>query len=379
MEALAQEYVVVDKAPDGFITDDPAMLRLPSGRLLATYTFRIVTDPKQDNPNRFQLSISEDDGKSWQHLKPLELTVALPFLHSGRLYLLGNRLGRRDIVILCSEDEGESWSEPVTLFTGNYWNAPTGVAVSNDIFYRAFDVGPDDGKWQYRGSCVVAGNLKQDLMNPESWRISPAVFYPGTPKELACNRYPGHWVDHWLEPNVVNVGGRIRVLTRPRIDGYATSGMCAICDLTDDGEKMDLSFTQFHPFPGGQNKFYIIYDEASGLYWTPVNLPTDTQDIQNREGRLKEKQYAGRPGNERRFLFLQYSLDSINWFSAGCIAFWPSPLQSFHYAAPLADRQDMLILSRTSKEARNQHDSELVTFHRIERFRSLAFDLHSTI
>ena len=35
---------------------------------------------------------------------------------------------------------------------------------------------------------------------------------------------------------MVNAAGRIRVLHRVRIDGYATSGMCAVCDLTDDAE-----------------------------------------------------------------------------------------------------------------------------------------------
>ena len=379
MKLLAQNYTVVDRAPEGFITDDPAILRLPGGQLLSTYTFRIVSDPKQDNQKRFQLARSGDDGKTWDHLPPLDLTVGLPFLHDGKLYILGNGLGRKNIVILSSEDQGESWTEPVTLFNGNYWNAPTGIARSGSHVYRSFDEGPETGKWEYRGSVVAAGDLTKDLMNSASWRLSPSVLYPGTPEELVCGRYPDHWVDHWLEPNVVNVGGRIRVLSRPRMDGYATAGMCAVCDLEDDGEKMEYRFTQFHPFPGGQNKFYIIYDETSRLFWTPVNLPTDTQDIQEREPKLKERNFAGRPGNERRFLFLQYSLDALNWFPAGCIAMWPSPLQSFHYAAPFIDGEDMLTLSRTSKDARNQHDSELVTFHRIENFRSLAFDLYGSL
>ena len=77
---------------------------------------------------------------------------------------------------------------------------------------------------------------------------------------------------------------------------------------------------------------------------------------------------------------LLYSLDALNWFQAGCIAMSKSPLQSFHYAAPLIEGDDLLILSRTSSpNARHQHDSDLVTFHRVRDFRGLALDLHSEV
>ena len=167
------------------------------------------------------------------------------------------------------------------------------------------------------------------------------------------------------------------MLVRTRMDGYATSGMCAVCDLTHENGPLSLRFTQFHPMPGGQNKFHIVYDAAQRLFWTTVNLPTDTQDIQDREGRLKAQGFAGRPGNERRFLFLQYSVDALNWFPAGCVAMWHKTSQSFHYVGPLIDGNDLLLLTRTSRDAANQHDSELVTLHRVKDFRSLAFDLYA--
>jgi hypothetical protein len=81
-------------------------------------------------------------------------------------------------------------------------------------------------------------------------------------------------------------------------------------------------------------------------------------------------------GNERRILVLMYSLDCLNWFQAGCVGMWKSPLRSFHYVFPLIDGPDLLILSRTSVNAPNQHDSDLITFHRVRSFRDLALDLH---
>jgi len=74
-----------------------------------------------------------------------------------------------------------------------------------------------------------------------------------------------------------------------------------------------------------------------------------------------------------------FLLDALNWFQAGCIARYPSHLQSFHYAGPMIDGEDLLLLVRTSKDAPNQHDSDLMTFHRVRDFRSLALDLHATL
>ena len=113
---------------------------------------------------------------------------------------------------------------------------------------------------------MIAGDLSRNLMDPKSWRISPAVAYPGTPASLRRG-YPDYR-DHWLEPNVVNVRGRLIVLSRTRIAAQTTANICGVCDLKDDGEKLDLQFTQFYPVPGGQNKLHIIYDDVSSLFWT---------------------------------------------------------------------------------------------------------------
>jgi hypothetical protein len=169
------------------------------------------------------------------------------------------------------------------------------------------------------------------------------------------------------------------VTHRTRIDGYATAGLTAICDLNDSGEEMKLNFTQFYPMPGAQNKFSIIYDKKSDLFWTPVNIPTDNQNSTGWDKELWGRGFLGGPGNERRILMLQYSRDCLNWFHAGCIAAWPSPMHSFSYAAPLVDGDDLLILSRTcapgKETTRNNHDTNLVTFHRVRNFRSLALVL----
>jgi hypothetical protein len=378
---LAQDYVVVGKTPAAdLITDDPALTKLPGGGLLATWTYRgTVGETKNTNPERFRLARSDDGGRTWEELAPLEITMGLPFVHDGELYLLGNAFGRRNIIISRSRDAGQTWRPFTTLFEGEFWNTPTGTAVRDGIWYRAFGVPNNAGVYNQAGSrtVVLAGDLSRDLLDPRTWRLSNLLTYPGTPPELRTGVF-GEYEDHWLEPNVVNVNGRIRVLARPRIDGYATSGIAAVCDVDDDGRRLNYRFTQFHPFPGGQNKFHIIYDRPSRLFWMTGNLPTNSQDTELAAA-LKRRGFSGRPGNERRFLMLFYSIDALNWFHACCLAAWPSPLQSFHYVTPLVDGENLLFLSRTSKDAPNQHDSELVTFHRLAGFRSLALDLHQAL
>ena len=376
VEPLAQGYVVVGRVPaGGLITDDPALVRLPSGRLLATFTFRGTRGlAGHSNPQRFRLARSEDDGRTWQQLTPLEINMGLPFVHDGALYLLGNGLGRKDIIISRSKDEGETWLPFTVLFQGSYWSAPTGTATKGNTLYRAFGAPNEEGLYNRHGSrcVVVAARLEEDLLHPSAWRISQDLVFPGTPRGLKSGLFSHE--DHWLEPNVVNVNGKIRVLLRARIDQYATSSLGAVCDVVDDGERLELSFSQFYPVPGAQSKFHIIYDEESRLFWMTSNLPTNSQDTELAE-KLAENG-LGAPGDERRFLMLFYSVDALNWFQAACLAMWPSTLQSFNYVTQIVDGDDLLFVSRTSKDAPNQHDSDLVTFHRLAQFRSLALNLY---
>ena len=71
-----------------------------------------------------------------------------------------------------------------------------------------------------------------------------------------------------------------------------------------------------------------------------------------------------------------YSIDGLNWFQAGCIAQARRISQSFMYARPVIDGEDLVIISRTSVDAPNQHDADFATFHRVHDFRRLALNLY---
>jgi hypothetical protein len=177
-----------------------------------------------------------------------------------------------------------------------------------------------------------------------------------------------------LEGNVVEVNGRLQVSWRFMIDERDTVGIGVICDVDDDGTRIDYRFRQFHPLPGAQNQFHIVHDPAGGLYWMTANLPTRSQDQDPAfNARLAaNKRYAGPPGKERRILALFCSFDALNWLPAGYIVIWPLVRQASNYCGLLIDGADLLVAARTSRKGFHQHDNDLTTFHRVKNFRDRA-------
>ena len=72
---------------------------------------------------------------------------------------------------------------------------------------------------------------------------------------------------------------------------------------------------------------------------------------------------------------LLYGVDGLNWFPAGCVAQTGKISQSFMYARPVIDGNDLAIIARSSVNAPNQHDADYATFHRVRDFRRLALQL----
>ena len=306
------------------------------------------------------VKISDDDGATWHETARMSHELGMLFEYQGRLHLLGSEAGRGDMLIVVSDDEGDSWQPAVVLHRGRFWNTSSGKVICDNRLYWCFGAPNEEGEFNTRGSrtLAVVADLTRDLTNVDAWRFSEYLTYPGTPALLRRGlNDPYH--DHWLEGNVVIVKGQLRVHWRVRIDGYATVGICAICDLNDDGTRLDYRFAQFYPLPGGQNHFHIICDDATGIYWMTTTLPSHSQD-----------QEFG--GNQRRILALYCSFDALNWLPAGYLIIWPSLRQSSNYVTPLIDGNDMLFASRTSHKAPNSHDNDLVTFHRVTNFRELA-------
>jgi len=368
---LAPDFQVVASSPDPehIFLGSPAIAKLPSGRYVVTY------DLFGHDAHGCVVLTSDDDCQTWQTRATVDLTWASPFVLGDHLYLLGSRLPTREIAIARSADNGRTWSPPVTLFEGSFRGACVSVIFHNGRVYRAFEgqAPPPDEISSGWTSLVVAGDLAGDLLDPASWRISNAVSYPGTPKSLTQGLHVHDarikkGKEGWLEGNVLEKDGRLLVLLRTRMQAQTTANMTSVCEVTDDGKQLSNRFLQFYPLPGGQNKFHILRDPQTGIYWAATTQVSDS--FQHVDPLLKIG-FKGTGGNERRIQVLMYSADAWNWFQAGFVAFTPKLLECFSYGWLMIDGDDLIVLCRSSLGGRNNHDSNKITLHRIERFREL--------
>lgn len=379
---LAQDYTVAFRSRvPGRGIDGVGIAKMPDGMLVATIPAVLAEGWA------CVIVQSTDGGQRWgRPVAKLPCHTVTPFMHQGKLYLFADPWGERrrfiDMTLLQSDDAGRTWSDPVTVAEGTLWNCQTGMAILNNRLYWAVDdrsLGP-----ARRGHRVLAGDLSGDLMNPDAWRISNFVPFPGLPESLLNPKMTGSYPSNpMLEPNVLNVNGRLRVLSAVKPPLQATTNLAAVFDIADDGEKLELSFTQFHPMPGGQVKFCVVWDDVSKMFWATVNLAVDGQDQfqfeDPAEHRDSQPYPGGIGGNDRRFLMLMYGVDGLNWFPAGCVARAGRLGQSFMYASQVIDGDDLAIIARSSVDGQNRHDADTATFHRVRNFRSLAMNLRQDI
>lgn len=379
-EPLAQDHRIVWHNPDPeYYVEGPGLVRQDDGSLIAVVP--VVPREEWSLERRREHSIvhilrSTDKGVTWEKLSDLPYYSAAPWIDRGNLYLFANKPGEgkarnADLLILRSEDSGKTWSAPVTLFKGNYWNCHTGMVQRDGKIYWAFD---DLSFGMNRGPRLVAGDLSGDPLDPKAWRLSDVVKFPGAPESLYDPKFTAQ-PNQYLEPNVIEVNGRLRVLVTVKIKRPTVAGLCAVMDVTDDGKELGLKFTHYNAMPGGQLKFCVIYDEVSKLFWATANLPVDSQDTFGWQEAAKTHGNYKPSANDRRFLMLNYSADGLNWFQAGCIAQAAKMSQSFMYARPVIDGDDLAIIARSSLHAPNQHDADHATFHRVKSFRKLAMKL----
>ena len=387
VEPLAQKYAVAARVPDPeiYFFHDPNMTRLDDGSLL-------IAAPQwgRDRPQverTLRMLLSGDEAQTWEELPPLPYEEATPFVLDGQLLMFVQHTSHRDFNIVSSDDGGRTWSPPEMVLAGSFWNISTAMVARPEALYWAMDYAIEEEMDERSRNCMVM--VKYDRsgspLDPDAWSYSNAVPRPELPDSLTGSHFPPGGSPQisrdppcafgWVEPNTVEINGRISVFNRCTIDDYASTNIAGVLEYEPDTDR--LEFQQFVSWPGGQCKFFVMHDQPNEMYWLLSNLATNSHDLLGWGHRMRESGFMGGPGNERRWLFLHYSIDCLNWFPAGCVARWPSHIKrSFMYPSPVIAGDDIIMLSRTSYEAGNQHDADLCTVHRIRDFRSLAMDLH---
>ena len=381
---LAQDFVVATQVsdPERYFFHNPNVTRLADGRLLLAVPEWPI--PGWGGKPSLRILRSEDRGQTWQGLPSLPLEEGTPFVLDGQLLMFVQETSHKDFQVVSSDDGGSTWSPPRTVIEGPLFNNSTAMVALPDTFYWALDYNSQDER--HYGKVMVQLDRSKSPLDPDAWSMSNVVRRPELPNAFTRNLFPPGNSPQissnardpftWLEPNTVEVGGRIRVFTRCGIDDYATAHTAGVLDYDPDTNR--LSFTQLASWPGGQCKFFVVHDQPNRMYWMLSNLVTNSQDLLGWGQRMRETGFYGGPGNERRWLFLHYSIDCLNWFPAGCVARWPSSVhRSFMYPSAVIDGADLAVVSRTSRDSSNQHDADLCTVHRVRGFRNLAMGLHS--
>lgn len=194
----------------------------------------------------------------------------------------------------------------------------------------------------------------------------------------------------WLETNIVQIrdprhfwydknGKTFHLFLRGHTAG---SGYCclmkAVESVQDGQEVIEIQCEKapsgkkllFLPMPGGQMKFYIVYDEKTELYWL---LSTQATDTMCRLEYFPENRY-NIPCDERDRLALHFSKNMVDWCFAGLVAKGETSSQARHYASMDIDGDDLIITARSGdKDAVDAHNGNLITFHRVKNFRDLIY------
>ncbi|MBI5689359.1 MAG: exo-alpha-sialidase [Verrucomicrobia bacterium] len=276
---------------------------------------------------------------------------------------MGTTAGHRHghCTIRRSTDGGRTWTEPKDERSGllfpdiSYHTAPTPVIVHQGRLWRAMEDEKGGEKWglMFRAFMLSAPE-DADLLQASNWTASNAI--PRNETWLG-GRFGG-----WLEGNAV-VDPQGRIVNVLRVDFRDVPEKAAIVRVSADGRTATFDPERdFIDFPGGCKKFVIRPDPKDGRYWTIANavLP---QHVGPEVGRI------------RNAAVLMSSTDLRTWTPHRTIIYHPDVKNhGFQYVDWLFEGDDLIVVSRTACDdglggADNQHNSNYLTFHRVENFR----------
>lgn len=349
---------------------------------------------------------SDDNGNTWVYRIDYPFWHARPFVVGNSLYILGQS---GDLMIMKSNNNGATWSDPEALTSGQKWHgAPCNVHYANEHVYLAMDKREklDVEGWNVSGLApiLLRANINSDLLNKSNWAFSdPIVFreavetakinYIGipffttpdkSPVELSPNRFCSPI--GWLEPNVVQFKDPSHYFYQGENTFHlflrahtGSAGFAAIVKVTEDNDRiMHTSLENapsgkslsLIPMPGGHLKFHILYDEVSKLFWLISNQSTDSM---TRVEHLGPERF-NLPNNERNRLQLNFSKNCVDWCFAGILACGEQEKEARNYASMIINGNDINFVCRSGdQDAFDAQYTNLITFHTIKDFRNLVY------
>ncbi len=333
----------------------PSIVRLPSGDLFASTAIFVDRNEFPALPCLSKTYRSKDEGETWEYVSDIMHSInGSLFVHDDKLYFLTLRCEYDDLVIMRSDDEGESWSTPVTLFYGesaHRWGWHTSSmhpVIIGDRLYKAMEYGHVEirstsktGKECFMANKyydlahhlgVLSIDKDADLMCPENWTMSE-LYYPEDIDPYQC-----------IEGNIVE--GPNGVVNLFRTMKYELSLMMSVD--TSDPEKAMYNPRRVTNFPlSAISKFEIKKDPVTGKFIAIANHWP----------------------HGRRVLVMAVSDDMEEWRIAYHIHGDPDKYDAFSYANFIFSNKDIYVLARSGYNgSASQHDTNMITFHKVSNY-----------
>ena len=358
-----------------------------------------------------RILISDDGGESWRHVGNAPMMHARVFAAGNSVYIMGHEY---DVMIMRSDDDGETWTAPSKLTEGQSWchEAPCNVHYENGCVYlvmeRKLDLECRGLPSSIFAPVLMRGKCDSDLTKRESWTFASEMCCRETVDIEKCNYFGmPFYKSNKTEPNVLCMLPRKRSFyppgwsesnvvkfTDPNHVWYDPSGktfhlimsahtgrsnLAAILKVVENEDGTLTTMTEkapsgepiiYLPFPGGSMKFYILWDEKSSLFWMVGMQATDSA---SRPETISTDRMS-LPCNETHRVVLHFSKNCIDWCFAGLVDKGETERHSRYSPSMAICGDDLLILCRSADDGANYaHDSNLITMHRVKNFRDLVY------
>lgn len=361
--------VVIDHVPASTqqYVGSPTIAILPDGTYVAAHDF---FGPKSAEWTAAITDVfsSGDRGTTWRMISRVEGAFwSNLFVHDAALYLMGTTKHHGPLVIRRSRDGGRTWTSPADAKTGlladgQYHTAPMPVLAHGGRLWRAVEDASGGTEWGRRYMAMMASVAADaDLLDRGNWTFSNAI-----PRDAT-------WLDRnftgWLEGNAVATADG-RVLDILRVEAGPIE-KAAVVSISADGKTAAFDPAQgFIDLPGAATKFAIRRD--------PQSLAAGEKPVWWMLSNAVPPAFTGKSAwsQTRNTLVLARSEDLRTWEQRSILLHHPERgHHGFQYVDWLFDGDDIVAVSRTAFEdaeggARNFHDANYLTFHRVKDFRA---------
>lgn len=247
-----------------------------------------------------QVACSDDAGNTWQTVLDETITSGRLFQVGDKVYLMGEDSGNGNLVIFVSEDNGSTWSGKHVLDTRTWHSAPSAVLQQNGCVYMTMEV--ESAKAVSAGysdnaalaPILLRASVDSDLTKKESWSFSTELAYGDILKNGAVgavdfvdvpNSYGDPKKVGWAAGNVFQVHDSTSSWYDPSMKTFyiylhgseGAQGYALLMKVSESakGEMKPSVVTApksgktllFVPMSGGNDRFSLIYDAQTKLFW----------------------------------------------------------------------------------------------------------------